>query len=626
MLLRIKHVIRPFVRLYPRVLKLIWRANGWRLIAAAVLALFGAVSGPLQIWISAAVIDRIVSAVASSARAITPASMLFPLLVFAVLWGLSHAATTLQGGLNEIMSDRTYAESRFEINEKACSFDLAFFDSGQQTGRLELLASQNWRLYNSTTMLITVLGQFATGITLIGLLLSISPLIPIVLCLAVLPRVFVRSYFAHRLYAHYTGKNEVAQLSGHTGRLLTQSSAAKDVRLFGLGEYLMGRYRAFTADYLRGNQEIILARERAMLPVGLLSVLGTSVSWGIATVQALSGSVTAGGLAAVFQGVQQLGQTFDTVFDQLGYLYSNNPFLSDYFAFLDMPVDVVPGALRMGADCATMTPVPTPIRRGVSFEHVSFIYPESNRPVLDDVSFELGPGERLAIVGENGAGKSTLSKLIARLYDPTSGIVTLDGVDLRCYDKHAYYRQVSAVFQDYPQFHLSARENIGFGDVTRLADEVRIRHAAELGGATAVLERLPGGLDTMLGKTIARGVDLSGGEWQRLALARAFMREAQILIMDEPSAALDPLAERDIYRRFVHLSAGKMTVLISHRLASCKMADRILVLEHGKIIEEGSHEALMTKGGRYAAMYTAQAEQYVPRPLDGKTHAEGENG
>jgi ATP-binding cassette subfamily B protein len=242
---------------------------------------------------------------------------------------------------------------------------------------------------------------------------------------------------------------------------------------------------------------------------------------------------------------------------------------------------------------------------------VTFKYPESEKLVLDDVSFELLPGESVAIVGENGAGKSTLAKLMARLYDPTFGVVQLAGTDLRCYDKHDYYCQVSAVFQDYPHINLSARENIGFGDVSRLADEARILRAAEMGEAKAVLDELPYGLDTMLGKTIERGVEISGGQWQRLALARAFMRDAQVLILDEPSAALDPLAERDIYQRFAQLAAGKMTVLISHRLASCRMADRILVLEGGRIIEEGSHDTLMAHGGRYAEMFTAQAEQYV---------------
>ena len=309
--------------------------------------------------------------------------------------------------------------------------------------------------------------------------------------------------------------------------------------------------------------------------------------------------------------MQQLGRSFDILFDQLGYLYSNNPFLADYFSFLEMAPTSVASALTRPAACAAVSTVPTPVGHGLRFEHVTFTYPESDKRVLDDVSFELRAGESVAIVGENGAGNGTLAKLIARLYDPSDGVVLLDGVDLRCYDKLDYYRHVSAVFQDYAHINLSAREAIGFGDVSRLSDDARILQAVDLGGARPVLDDLPHGLDTMLGKTIERGVELSGGQWQRLALARAFMRDAQVLILDEPSAVLDPLAERDIYQRFAQLTAGKTTVLISHRLASCKMAHRILVLEHGKIIEQGTHDALMAHGGRYADMFNAQVAQYA---------------
>jgi ATP-binding cassette subfamily B protein len=255
--------------------------------------------------------------------------------------------------------------------------------------------------------------------------------------------------------------------------------------------------------------------------------------------------------------------------------------------------------------------MPSPIREGVEFNNVSFRYPGSDRLVLRNLSFVLRPGETVAVVGENGAGKTTLVKLLARFYDPTEGSILLDGKDLREYDLEDLHRHIGVIFQDFVHYDLSVRENIGFGQIEFLDDQQRIVRAADQGGSHSVIDKLPKKFETILGRTFDEGVDLSGGEWQKLALSRAFMREgAQVLILDEPTAALDALAEYEMYSRFADLTAGKMTIFISHRFSTVRVANHILVMQEGSVIEEGAHDELMGLDGLYTKMFNAQAERY----------------
>jgi ATP-binding cassette, subfamily B, bacterial len=305
-----------------------------------------------------------------------------------------------------------------------------------------------------------------------------------------------------------------------------------------------------------------------------------------------------------------LNQTFF----QVGWMLENSLFLEHFFAFLDMEADVMPGALVCPKGANGKIPpafAPQPIVWGaIEFRQVSFRYPGSEHLALENISLILRPGETIALVGENGAGKTTLIKLLARLYDPTGGQILLNGVDLREYAPEDYYRQLGVIFQDFVRYDLTVQENIGFGQTEHLDDPACLRQAAQLGGALGLIEKLPQGFSSVLGKRFEGGVDLSGGEWQKIALSRAFMRHANLLILDEPTAALDVYAESDVYSRFAELTRGKTTVFVTHRLSSVKMAQKILVLKGGHLIETGSHAELLAKDSEYARMFTLQAERY----------------
>ncbi|MFZ4660386.1 MAG: ABC transporter ATP-binding protein [Caldilineaceae bacterium] len=332
--------------------------------------------------------------------------------------------------------------------------------------------------------------------------------------------------------------------------------------------------------------------------------------WLYAIVQAVLARITIGELTLIIQAVERVRTDLGELFKRGGIFYENSIFVSALFQFLDLQPNAVEGALARPQPSTQQAPLPIPLKQGIEFRNVSFHYPGAERLVLQNVSFTLQPGSSVALVGDNGAGKTTLVKLLARFYDPTEGAILLDGRDLRDYDVAALQANIGVIFQDFVRYQVTAQENIGFGRVEEVDDLTRIIAAADKGGAVPVIEKLPNGYQTMLGKTFENSVDLSGGEWQKMALSRAFMRDAQILILDEPTAALDAKAEYDVYLRFAELTGGKTTIFISHRFSTVRMAQHILVLADGRLVEEGTHDQLMALGGSYAEMFTIQAERY----------------
>jgi ATP-binding cassette subfamily B protein len=383
---------------------------------------------------------------------------------------------------------------------------------------------------------------------------------------------------------------------------MTSGMHAKEIRLFNLGGLFKERFQ--TLQRALREEKLALARRRSFIDLIAQTVVtgATFGSFAFICYQAIGGAITLGGLVMYYQGFQLGISSFQSFLRGLAGLYEDNLFLSNFYQFLELTPKVrAPAQPRQ---------VPEPMREGIAFESVRFTYPSQKQQVLTEIDLSLAPGQVIALVGENGAGKTTLIKLLCRLYDPDAGRITVDGIDLRDLDPTHWRRQISVVFQDYVHYFMAAWENIWLGNVEKEPDREAIAEAARLSGADALIRRLPRGYDTMLGTEFEQGHELSIGEWQKVALARAFLRDSRIVVLDEPTSSLDPLAEADLFRKFRQLIQGRSAILISHRFSTVRYADTIYVVKDGRISEHGAHEDLLGRAGDYARLFTAQAQNY----------------
>ncbi|MGH2386811.1 MAG: ABC transporter ATP-binding protein, partial [Chloroflexota bacterium] len=390
--------------------------------------------------------------------------------------------------------------------------------------------------------------------------------------------------------------------------LLTTDTYAKEVKILTLGNFFIDRFRVLAQKYYDDQKGLVSRRYLAAYVWSMLTTIASSGTYLYVAAQAVAGKLTLGDLTLYTQVATSVQSSFQSLLTGLSSMYENNLYLTSLFDLLkEKPKVVAP---------TDPIPMPNPLRGEIEFEHVSFSYAGTDRYILRDVSFTIHPGETVALVGKNGAGKTTLIKLLTRLYDPTSGRILLDGNDIRDYDPTELRQQIAIMLQDYATYQFTARENIGLGRHEELENEEAIFEAARRSGARDVVERLPQQYETMLGKWFDEGVNLSGGEWQKVALARAFMRDAPILILDEPTAALDAQAEFDLFARLRALTKGHTALYISHRFSTVRMADRIMMLAEGELIEQGTHQELMALGGQYAHLFTLQAAAYLNDPAD----------
>ncbi|MDH2310221.1 ABC transporter ATP-binding protein [Methylobacterium brachiatum] len=505
--------------------------------------------------------------------------------------------------LTETLIGDLYANAAsMRLMAHAASLDLAQFEDSAQQDRLERARRQ---VSGRTGLIGTVFGQFQALVTLASLTAGVAAFTPwlvVLIAAALVPALLNEWHFTKAGYRLAWIRSPERRRIDYLRYLGASVETAKEVKLFGLSGYITALYGALAQNLLAENRALATARARWGFAFASLGTLAYYAAYAVIVWRTVAGAFSIGDLAFLAGAFQRLRGGIEGLLLGLTQISGQAQYLDDFFSFFAIRPEI--------RSPAQPVPVPSPIREGLVFEDVGYRYPGTETWALRGLSFAVRAGETVALVGGNGAGKTTIVKLMTRLYDPHEGRVLLDGRPLAAYDLDDLRARVAAIFQDFVRFDLTAGENVAVGRIAAADDRDRIAAAAARGLAAPVIERLPEGYAQPLGKRFAGGVDLSGGEWQKVALSRAYMREAEILILDEPTAALDARAEHDVFARFRELSAGRTTVLISHRFSTVRMADRILVLEGGRLLEEGSHAALMGQGGRYAELFTLQAQGY----------------
>jgi ATP-binding cassette, subfamily B, bacterial len=598
------------LRHLPRLLRLVWNTEPRYVVGILLLRIARSLVPLGVLWVGKLIVDEVVAAVAlAGAGAAVPwprlgELLLIELAIALVGEGLSRVSALLESLLGDLFANRTSVE----LMRHAATLDLEQFEDAEVYDKLERARRQTVGRIGLFTLLLSTIQDAITLATLGVALAVYVPWLLLLLVVAVLPSLLGETHFASLGYSLlYSWTPERRQLD-YLRYIGASDISAKELKLFGLSDFLVGRYDRLSQEFYEANKALAVRRSlvsSALAAVGTLGYYGAYAIIIYLTVigyRSPAGLFTIGVLTFLAGSFRQSRDLIQRILLSLSQVYEQALYLEDLFSFLALQPRIrpQPGSRR----------VPVPIRTGFTFENVGFRYPGSEQWAVRGLEFSLVPGERIALVGENGAGKTTLVKLLARLYDPSEGRILLDGIDLREYDVESLRRNVGVIFQDFVRYDFLLKENIAVGDIERRQDEPLIESAAQRSLADTVAARLPAGYGQMLGKRFEGGVNLSGGEWQKVALARAYMREAQLLILDEPTAALDARAEYEVFLRFAELTAGRMAVLISHRFSTVRMADRILVLQAGNLVEQGTHEALVAQGGLYSELFQLQAAGY----------------
>jgi ATP-binding cassette subfamily B protein len=588
------------LRNIPPVLGIVWASGPWIVSAGIALRLVSALIPVAVMWVAKLIVDALVATLKSPGTA--PQEIWVLVTVEFLLVGLGTTLGRAIDYFDARLADEFTREVSLRIMDHAAKLDLACFEDPTFYDKLERARVQATDRIGMLNAMGRLLQQTVTLISLSAGVIAFSPWLFVVLVACVVPAFIGESHFAFLGYSLAYSLTPLRRELDYLRVLGTSREAAKEVKIFGLSRHLRKRYASLTDDLITRNRRLIERRLRWGSVLALFSAAGYYGAYAYLVLRTAEGRLTLGELTFLASALAGSSSQIQTIFSTFSSIADQALFLTDLHEFFRVRprIQSRPHAL----------PAPRPIRDGFEFRDVCFHYPGSSRLVLNRLNFRIAPGERVALVGENGQGKTTFVKLIARLYEPTSGAILLDGVDLREYGVEDLHREIGIIFQDFMRYDMTARANIAVGRIEEAANDPRVWQAAVKSRADEIIARLPGDLEQMLGRRFEGGVDLSGGEWQKFALARAYVRDAQVLVLDEPTAALDAAAEYEVFRRFAELTDGRMAILISHRFSTVRMSDRIVVIEGGVVREQGTHQQLVARGGRYARLFEMQAANY----------------
>ncbi len=591
-----------------KALGLVWTTSHSLTVSLAILAVvIGLLPGAIAI-IGKLIVDSVVLASRSGLQVIGAAALqenrqtalnyvYLEAIAIIILAAAQKGLVVCQSLLRVLLAQRVNEL----ILEKALTLDLTHFEDSEFYDKMSQARSQaSSRPLSLITRTFGLCQSALTLLTFSGLLWQFSGWAVLVLIMAAIPSFIAETRFAEHAFRLFRWRSPETRQQHYLETLLAREDYAKEVQLYQLGGILLQRYRDIFDRLYKDDRNLTIKKGVWGYLLGLLSTIAFYGAYAWIVMATIGGTISLGEMTMYLMVFRQGQSTFASALTSIGGMYEDNLYLANLYEFLEQPMPQNQGRMTQGKT-----------NDGIRFEHVSFSYPGSQKSVLNDISLHLPLGEKLAIVGENGSGKTTLIKLLTNLYTPTSGRILLDGVDLRDWDIDVLRQRIGVIFQNFVQYQFTVGENVGVGDVSHLADRQEWEIAAQKGMATPFIETLPEKFDTQLGKWFKGGQELSGGQWQKIALARAFMRSnADILILDEPTAAMDAEAEMNIFNHFRSLTQSKMVVLISHRFSTVRMADKIIVMANGAIIEQGSHEQLIAAAGRYAHLFSLQAAGY----------------
>ena len=585
-----------------RAVPLVWSTSPRLTIAFGALSVLAGVMPAAIAWVGKRIVDAVVLAAQSGRAADRDDAVLWVLVelgLVAILAGAQRGLQTAQQLLRALLGQRVNEM----ILERAIELDLQAFEDSElydkMTRARREASSRPLSLVTRTFQGVQhIIGLFAYG----GLLLAFSPWAVLVLVVAAIPAFIVETRFSADAFRLFRWRSPETRKQAYLETLIAREDNAKEVQLYGLGPLFLERYREIFRTVWREDRALTLRRGFWGFVLGLLSTFAFYAAYGWIVLETVAGAITLGDMTMYLLVFKQGQSALAAILSSIGGMYEDNLYLSNLYEYLDHAPP------REDDGSATEGPDPSD---GIRFENVGFTYPGATSPAVEGVTLHLRPGKKLALVGENGAGKTTLIKLLTRLYRPTEGRITLDGLPLDEWAEDTLRDRIGVIFQDFVRYQLLVGENLGVGDVSGISDEDRWRDAAEKGMADEFIERLPKGYDTQLGRWFRGGQELSLGQWQKIALGRAFMRSrADILVLDEPTASMDAEAEATVFERFREIAANQMVILISHRFSTVRMADEIAVLDRGRIVEQGSHATLLAQAGRYARLFELQAAGY----------------